>query len=70
MVDGVVTHTVWTVFVDKKVPGVKPLERKVEVPDNYTEIEANAHLQIALDVMISQEIESGWYPNIITDLKG
>ncbi len=64
------TSTTYTVFIDKKVDGVPPVTKEVDVPDNYTEVERSAHLQIELDVMVHNEIEQGWYPNIITDLKG
>ncbi len=61
---------IYVVFINKKVDGVPHVTKDVEVPDDYTEIERDAHLQIELDVMIYNEIESGWHPKLITHSKG
>lgn len=54
----------FVVYLDKRLPGVEPTRREVEIPDGYSEIEIDAYLQLELDQMMELEIDAGWYPKV------
>ncbi len=48
------------VFLDKKVPGVKPAEEILEFEDDIKDDHIEEICSDCLDFMISNEIDSGW----------